>query len=139
MLTDAHRILHQPFSLDYIEHRVADRGGERRACISVEIAMPRAEGAENLWARDHRADGVAVTHGFSHGDDVRRHAMALETPPGRPRAAEAGLHFIGDEQAVGAVNHIDGGAQETGWIGKDAVAREDAVDSQGRKSDAISL
>jgi len=88
------------------------------AGIGVEIPVPLAESVENLWAHDYRADGVAVTHGFAQGDDVRLQAVTLETPQGRARAAEAGLHFIGDEQTVGAVNHIDGGAQETGGSAK---------------------
>ena len=34
---------------------------------------------------------------------------------------------------------VDGRSQETGRIGEDAIAREDAVDQQRRESDALAL
>ena len=58
---------------------------------------------------DRRAGHVAAAQRLRHGDDVRLEVPMLEAPPAC-RAAEAGLHFIADEQrAVSAAETLGAG------------------------------
>ena len=70
--------------------RIAAEGGDGQAL----------EGAGDFAGGDGGADGHAVAHAFGAGDDVGHHFPVLDAEPVLAGAAEAGLHFVGDEQAA---------------------------------------
>ena len=63
--------------------------------------------------------------------------MAREAPHMRAAAAEARLHFVGNEQSAGRAHSVDRRAQKTGRIGEHAVARKDRVDQQACGANAV--
>ena len=89
--------------------------------------------------RNHRCYRISIAHWFSHGDNVRLDTVAQETPKRFPGAAEAGLHFIRNEQPALRAHRGDGFGDEARRIGEHAVRRKDGVENECRRLDAISL
>ena len=77
-----------------------------RAATEVTGLPPKVEMVEPWklfgdFRRGHGdADGHAVAHALGAGDDVRDDFPVLDAEPVLAGAAEAGLHFVGDEQAA---------------------------------------
>src|ERR1700683_1257685 len=70
--------------------RIAAKGGNRQAlkCIG------------EFRGGDRRPDGDAIAEPFGAGDYVRRNLPLLDAEPFLAGPAEAGLNFVGDEQAA---------------------------------------
>ncbi len=137
--THGARIGLKAFAFQDVEDRHSRGAGDGIAAEGVEVARLAAERLHDLRLDHHGGDGMTVAHRLAHGDDVRCEAVALETPQLVARAAEARLHFVGDEQASGFADRVDGLFQEAGRFGEHAVAREDGVDQKRRRPDAVPL
>ncbi len=86
------------------------------------------EGAGELAGGDRGADGHAVAHAFGAGDDVGNHFPVLDAEPVLAGASEAGLHFVGDEQAA---IFFDGGEDNLEIFGRRGDESADALDGLG--------
>ena len=60
-----------------------------------------------LGGGDRRADGNAVAHALRAGDHVRRDFPVLDAEPFLAGAAEAGLHFVGNEKAAVILHDVE--------------------------------
>lgn len=82
---------------------------------------------------------MAGAQRLAHGDDVGHHAVPLEAPERVAGAAEAGLHFVGNEEAAGLAHRVHRLGHEAGRVGEDAVAREHGIDHQRGRAHAVRL
>ena len=105
----AHRLQHFRRADDF-QHAVCDRAGDR---VAAESAAVRADFKTrgDFRATQHRADGQAAAEPFRRGHDVRRHPEFLVQVE-RAAAADAGLHFVKNQQRVVAVACLARGAHE---------------------------
>ncbi len=127
----------QAFLLDCVEHGHAGGAGHRIAAKRVEVAGLGTEFLDEFWAQRHAGDRKAVAHRFAHGHHVGHQPVALEAPEGFPRAREAGLHLVGDEDTALGADQIDGGFEEARRIGIEPVAGKDRIHDEGGRLDAV--
>ena len=64
---------------------------------------------------------MAISHWLAHGHQIWNEAVAGKPPHLFAGAAEAGLDFVGDEQAARSSNGFHRRAQEARRVGEDAV------------------
>ena len=89
---------------------------------------PLRQRLRDLRRGDDGGERRAVADALGHGDDVGNHALRFEAPVVRARAAEAGLHFIGDAHAAGGAHVLVGVLQIA--VGENDEAA-DALDRLG--------
>ena len=65
--------------------------------------------------------------------------MALEAPEMAATTGKAGLYFVGNEQAASRMNGIDRTSQETGRVGKHAIAGKQRIHQQCSRAQAVAL
>jgi hypothetical protein len=130
------RVLHQSFGLDHVENCNPGSGRNRVTAEGVEVARSPAKLREQFWTGCHSGDGMAIAHRLAHRDQIGNEAVARKAPHPSAAAAEAGLHFIRNEQRTGRAYGIDSRSQKTGRIGEYAVAGEDRIDQKRRRPDA---
>ncbi|MNI49926.1 hypothetical protein D3C73_1045650 [compost metagenome] len=136
---DVLRVFQQLLLLDHVQHRHADRRRHGRATEGVEVHRMATEGFDQGLVGDQAGQWIAVTHGFAEGDDVRHHAVGLMTPQVITGTAEAGLHFVGDEQTAGGADQRSGLVDETGRHPWQAFVGEQGVDQQRGRANALGL
>ena len=123
-LPDLGSVLHQPLSLDGVQHCQCRRARHGVAGKGVEVARVLPELRQGVGGRHQSRDRLAVAHRLSHRDDVGHDTMALEAPQVFAGAAEAGLDLVGDEQAARPLDRVDRAPQEARRFREDAVAGE---------------
>lgn len=89
------------------EHSAASRAADGVAAKGVEVDALRHDGCD-LGRRHDRGQRRAVADALRHRDDVRRHALPLKAPEVATGATKAGLHLVGDAQAAGLADRLQG-------------------------------
>ena len=103
MASDGGGILDELFVLYHGQHREPCRRSGRQGGEGVEIAKILREVCEKLRPRHHTGERIAIAHRLTHGDDVRRDAVA-----GEDAVDEQGswLHAVGLERSDGGTHRL---------------------------------
>src|ERR1035437_3087603 len=100
-------VVHVIIALDTFDDREARRHRYGVAAIGIEVDL-LAHGFGDFLCARYAAERDAVAHALGHRDHVGFHTPMLNTPPLVARAAEARLHFIGDEHAAVFLDDVVG-------------------------------
>ena len=90
-----------------IEHRLSRRHRHGIARERVEVRVVVGKCVEHVGANRHGGTRDAVSHGFAHRHDIGHDAMAREAPERIARAAESGLHLVGNIEAALAMYQVN--------------------------------
>ncbi len=90
---------------------------------------------DEIAARDHSGQRMAIAHGLAQGDDVGNDAELLMSPHMTAQPAEARLHLIGNEEAAGRVDVRERLGHESGGNRGQSLAGEGGAEQQTRKTD----
>lgn len=117
------------FLLEGLSHGDASRTGNGIAGVGAAHG-PGLLRVHQLLSRDDAGQREAVGDALGHDQDVRAHAVVLDGEH-LARAAEAGLHLVGDEQDVVLVADLAHALQVRRHHGDVAALAEDGLDEDG--------
>ncbi|EAU67297.1 hypothetical protein STIAU_4929 [Stigmatella aurantiaca DW4/3-1] len=121
---------HQAFVLDDVQHRVRRR--DRQGVARVGASEPTwLRCIHHLRPARHRRQGEPSRQGFGRHDQVRMHIVVVHREP-LPRAREAGLHLIGNEQDAVLVAQLSQAPHQLGGRHVEAALSLHRLDEDGR-------
>src|SRR3982751_6843270 len=136
MLPAGTSVGNEPLVLDNVEHCQRHRARHRVPTKRVEILPIPRKPLEQVGPSRQRGDRMSISHRFPHGDEIRSHAMPLESPHVLPGAPKPGLYLIRDEKPTGSADCSNRRREEPWRISSNTVTGENVIHEQGRRSNA---
>ena len=89
----SHGVFLQLLLLDYLQHSLADGGGNRIPAKSIEVNS-LGQHTSNLWSRDDRGERAPVADPFGHRHDIGNNPLLFESPKMAAGPAKTRLDFV---------------------------------------------